>query len=143
MGISVSSTVNLANTKQRMSLGGRELDWSLVPSAGKVQFVPECHTQRWASLQAWESLPWLRKRAAGGCSNPTRSYQFFHTKKNAPPKQSALPSLYQIARNIFCDTDFSSFVFSSSFLATSKSSIRFNSLFIFLFFVLFVSICRI
>ena len=35
MGISVSSTVNLANTKQRMSLGGRELDWSLVPSAGK------------------------------------------------------------------------------------------------------------
>lgn len=36
-------------------------------------------------------------------------------------------SIYQIARNIFCDTGFSPFAFSSSFLAISKSSIRFSS----------------
>ena len=32
-------------------------------------------------------------------------------------------SVYQIARNIFCDPGFSSVFFSSSFLAFSKSSI--------------------
>ena len=35
MGISVSSTVNSANTKYHMSLGGRGPDWSIIPSSGK------------------------------------------------------------------------------------------------------------
>ena len=35
MGISVSSTLNSANTKHSMSLSSRGPDWSLIPSAGK------------------------------------------------------------------------------------------------------------
>ena len=75
MGISVSSTLNSANTKHSMSLSSRGPDWSLIPSAGKsnkskAEFADEIKelARRAAETTSKKELEYIHSQRARLCA---------------------------------------------------------------------------
>ena len=66
MGISISGIVNSLNTKQSMSLSGREPDWSLIPGAGKSSK---------SKAEFTDEIKKLARRAAETASRKELEYQ--------------------------------------------------------------------